>query len=105
MIRENYLFAIFSYPNYIFTLPLLIAIILLVFTDIRGHFKEIKSQYKIAWSPPHDEDVPSMRKDLAKPIDDYKYIHKGFKFGKWLKGSETKRDVPGYKDDESDDGH
>jgi len=105
MIRENYLFAIFSYPNYIFTVPLLIIIILLVLTDIRGHYKEIKSRYKIAWSPPHDEHVPSMRKELAKPVDDYEYIHKGFKFGKWLKGNETEKDVPGYKGDEPGDGH
>ncbi len=98
-IRDNYLFAVFQYPNYIFSAPLLLIILILILTDVYGHYREIKMKYEVVWTPPGGRvDVPTLRRELAKPPKDYKYIHKGFKYGKWLKGSETSKDVPGNED-------
>jgi hypothetical protein len=104
-IRDDYLFAIFRSPNVIFTAPLLIIVLILILTDVHGRYKEIKMKYELTWSPPDGtKDVTDLRRDLAKPDKDYTYIHKGFKYGKWLKGSETEKDVPGMEDP-NDHGH
>jgi len=105
LIRENYIYAIFRYPNYILSVPLLIAVFLLIATDIRGRYKEIKARHEVVWSPPDEvRDVPALRHEAKEIKDEYDYTHKGFQFGKWLRGSETEKDVPGYKEDQ-DDGH
>ena len=105
-IRQDYIFAVFKYPNYYFSVPLLIFIFLLLVTDIWGHYKEVRMRYEVKWSPPEGIPlVPDLRAELARPIDEYEYAHKGFKYGKWLKGSETEKDVPGYKGGPGKGGH
>ncbi len=99
-IRHDYFGAILRYPNYYFSVPLIIIVAILLLTDVWGHYKDVRRKFTIKWTPPEGTPlVADIRAEQAEPVDEYEYIHKGFKYGKWLRGSETAKDVPGYKGD------